>query len=389
MIGPPRIGVIGASGVVGRAAVGALRGLGLTSLRLGSRRPEMIAEIAAADLSGQTEVIRVDADDPLSAERFCDRCDVVLNCAGPSYLILDRIASAALAVGADYVDVAGDESIYAQLATVDLVRVGRTVVLSAGMLPGLSGVIPRWLMGQLPGQATGGRLRAWTGGMERCSHTVATDLVLSLAGCAGEDAGRRTGRAYGESRAAWRDGRRVAGVLRTEDNVDLPFFPQPVTVHPLLTSEAERLAAGTGLSELSWFTVFPGTAQVRAVLGMLSASPPIDATALANAADRVMRAAALDLSGRAPYFLMVFSFEGPAGDQAAVLRTSDSYGLTATVGALASAALLAGDVPAGLHYAADVLDPAALVAGVRQCAPGTALELFDCGATTTAEVGAL
>ncbi|MYS56904.1 epimerase, partial [Streptomyces sp. SID6013] len=67
-------------------------------------------------------------------------------------------------------------------------------VLSAGALPGLSGLLPRWLARQ--GLDSAATLTAYCGGLETCSPTVAHDLMLSLS------SGGADGAAYGEPLAA-------------------------------------------------------------------------------------------------------------------------------------------------------------------------------------------
>ncbi|MDH6577690.1 saccharopine dehydrogenase NADP-binding domain-containing protein [Kitasatospora sp. MAP5-34] len=370
------VGVLGGSGVVGRAAAGALRELGVERLRLGGRRLEAVAAVAAGLPGGPAQALAVDLDDRESLAAFCAGCAVVLNCAGPSYQVRGRVALAALAAGADYVDVAGDDPAHEQLHGVDLAGLGRSAVLSAGMLPGLSGLLPRWLAGQQPGGA--GRLTVWTGGLDRCSPTVAADLVLSLGG-------DRAGAAvpFGESLAAWRHGRRVSRALCAQDAAELPYFPAAVSLQPYLSTEAERLARALGLDELDWFNVFPGR-HVRELLAALTGGR----VQLGDAADRLVRAAELDLTGRRPYYRMVFALESPSGAATAVLGTGDSYRLTAAVGALAVAATLAGDVPAGLHYAAEVLDPGETVRRVT-ATPGVTLDVSHDPVELDAVVGAL
>ncbi|GAA2136233.1 saccharopine dehydrogenase NADP-binding domain-containing protein [Kitasatospora kazusensis] len=374
MTGRRPVGVLGGSGVVGRAAAAALRGLGVGPLRLGGRRPEAVAAAAAALPGGPAEAVVVDLADAGSLAAFCAGCSTVLNCAGPSYQVKGRVALAALAAGADYVDVAGDDPAYEQLRGAGLATLGRSAVLSAGLLPGLSGLLPRWLAGQRPGE--GGRLTVWAGGLERCSRTVAADLVLSLGGGPAEPP-------FGEPLAAWRDGRRAGRALRAEDAAQLPYFPGEVALQPYLSTEAERLAVALGLAGLDWYNVFPGR-RVRAVLASLAGGrAPLD-----DAAGRLVRAAELDLTGRRPYYRMVFALDSPAGAVTAVLGTGDSYRVTAAVGALAVAATLAGEVPAGLHYAAEVLDPGAAVRRIA-ATPGVTLDVSYGPAELTDVVGAL
>lgn len=138
MSGP--IGVLGATGVVGGAVVEMLRESGLDDLRLGARR---------AVAGGRVHV--VDAQDPDSLAQFCAGVSVVVNCAGPSYVLLDTVARAAHRACADYVDVS-DGPAYHLLHGDD--RGERTSVLSAGMLPGLSTSCQErslpWASGRVP-----------------------------------------------------------------------------------------------------------------------------------------------------------------------------------------------------------------------------------------------
>ncbi|MGM0353113.1 saccharopine dehydrogenase NADP-binding domain-containing protein, partial [Streptomyces sp. ECR3] len=145
----PVIGVLGASGAVGRAAVHALRALGHTGLRLGGRTPSALCAVAQEEPGRYDETVWADADAPQGLRAFTEGCHTVLNCAGPTYRLRATVASAALAAGAHCVDVAGDDPAAEDLSKDgDPARDGRTVVLSAGALPGLSSLLPRWLAGQ-------------------------------------------------------------------------------------------------------------------------------------------------------------------------------------------------------------------------------------------------
>ncbi|WP_329130614.1 saccharopine dehydrogenase NADP-binding domain-containing protein [Streptomyces sp. NBC_00670] len=356
----PVIGVLGASGAVGRAAVHALRALGHTGLRLGGRTPSALCAVAQEEPGSHDETVWADADAPQGLRAFTEGCDIVLNCAGPTYRLRATVASAALAAGAHCVDVAGDDPAAEDLSKDgDPARDGRTVVLSAGALPGLSSLLPRWLAGQ--GLDTVSALTAHCGGLESCTPTVARDLMLSLT------SGGADGAAYGEALAAVRDGRRVPRALRTAEDTEHAVFPGRVAVQPYLSGESERLAHALGLDRLDWYNVHPGPA-VRALLGRLPASLAAgeDPAALA---DRLLLAADLDLAGRTPYYVMDFLLSGTASGRPATagltLRTASSYRLTAAVGALAVDAVLRGAVPPGVHFACDVLDPDTVVRHLR------------------------
>ncbi|MFE0073450.1 saccharopine dehydrogenase [Nonomuraea sp. NPDC059023] len=307
------IGVLGASGAVGRTVAALLDD---HEVRRGSR-------------SGGT-----DAFDPDALAAFCAGCRVVVNCAGPSHRLGDRVARAAFAAGADYVDAAGDDPLHDLLTRSG--TAGRTAFVSAGMLPGLSGLLPRLLAE--PGTAA--RLDVFTGGRDRLTPAAAEDVLLSGG--------------YGEALAAWRGGVRVSRALSPAEQVELPYFPERVNLHPYLTTEAERVARRLGVGESRWYTV---TSRERVL-----------ALAQGSAAD-LERAAALELAGRTPYYVMLFQgSDAQGGIRTLALRTTDTSALTAAVAAHAARTVLAGGPGPGTHYAADVLDPAAVLSAIAPVA---------------------
>src|SRR5713101_3338745 len=144
----PLISILGAYGVVGRSAARLLHRWGVGRLRLGGRHVELARRLADEDLGGEADAQEVDAYQSEQVRDFCAGCRVVVNCAGPSFRILDRVAVAAFGAGADYVDPGGDAPVYGRLIADEWTRAGRTALLTAGMMPGLSGLLPRWLAGQ-------------------------------------------------------------------------------------------------------------------------------------------------------------------------------------------------------------------------------------------------
>ncbi|GAB3456756.1 saccharopine dehydrogenase NADP-binding domain-containing protein [Streptomonospora sediminis] len=343
------IGIVGASGAVGAAAARRLHSLGHTRLRLGGRRMEPLAELAG-ELGPGAAAVRADADSPESVAAFSAGCTVVLNCAGPSYRILDRVAAAARSAGADYVDVTGDTPTHQRISAAEPAP-GSAAVLSAGVLPGLSALLPRWFAGTRGLEG----LRAYAGGLERCTEAAAGDLLLSLPGAADSAA------VFGAALAAWRDGAVAPRALRAADGARAPHFPGPAFVQPFLTEEARRLAADLGLRDLEWYNVHPGE-RTRAVLTSAAGRPGRDPL---EAAARLRRAADLDLAGHTPYYQLVYHLTAPGPrHHTLVARFSDSYRTTGHVGALATDAAARGLVPRGVHHAADVLDPAAVVAAL-------------------------
>ena len=93
-----RIGIIGASGAVGRVVTNVLAQTEGVTLVLGGRHPLPDLQAAAGERGrARIETTAVDVLDAKALDRFANGLSVVVNCAGPSYMIGDRIARVALA----------------------------------------------------------------------------------------------------------------------------------------------------------------------------------------------------------------------------------------------------------------------------------------------------
>jgi hypothetical protein len=267
------------------------------------------------------------------------------------------VARAARATNAHYVDGGGDDPVY------DLLMGDgdeQAAVLSAGMLPGLTGLLPRALAASELDEPS--RMTGYVGGRDRFTFTAATDYLASLQN------------GFGRSSAVWRNGQRVERALTPLVDAQLPFFPEPVAAYPYLSTEMERLARRLRLAELTFFNVFPSS-HVRATLNELASAEPI------TNAGALVAASELDLFGREPYQRLVFQLDGSGHDQAdaptMVLSGRSASQLTGAMVALAAVAVLEGRVPPGVHFAADVLDPAWGVARLREAGAVLALDVFN------------
>jgi hypothetical protein len=332
------VGVLGGHGDVGKAAVRMLLEAGFAAVRIGGRHPRWTGEPA----DGEVSLWRADYADPESLHSFAVGCDAVLNCAGPSFRIAERVAAAAARAGAHYVDAGGDDPLHAALDASRYAVTGQCAVLSAGLQPGLTGLYPRWVAAQVPGLR---RLALYVAVLDEFTETAAADFVY--------------GTAAGLTRPSmtWRNGapRRASGP--GPGPVRLPFLPQePAAVLAGLSTESERTAAAIGLEHGDFCTVLTGD-QVAGVFSRIRALPADEAVAALCLASR------LDLAGRSPLVLLLAEAVGETAKTMA-LRAGRAADLAGAVAALATRAVADGGVPAGVHYAADVLDPGPTLAAL-------------------------
>jgi hypothetical protein len=353
------IGVLGGSGTVGRVAVERLAEWNVGPLRIGGRDLDRAATCASA--SGvRAEPFRVDLDDAAELRAFCAGCDIVINCAGPSYRVLDRVARAALEAGAHYVDAAGDLVAIDALTAGEPARLGdRAAVFSAGLMPGLSGLLPRVLAAAGPLD----RLDVYVGGAAAIGPLSAVDALLTR------------GPRFGAALAAWRGGEVVPGTLKPLRSVTLPGFRGQVHAWPFLSTEMSRLAAELSVGELRNYTVYVTEAIPRA----LAEAWADDKAALDEHVPAVVAAADTDLAATGPYYTMLFQAVPrdpvPGRPRRLLMQTPDSYALSGVVAALTARELREGTIPHGTHLASDVLSPSRTLTALRDDPLVTGVEL--------------
>lgn len=362
------IGIVGATGDVGAHVVKVLRGWGIGRLRLGGRNVSAAAK--SDDLGPDVEHQTVDFLDDGSLARFVDGCRIVVNCAGPSSLVADRVVRAARRVGADYVDSAGDDALHGVLDPADFTA--HTAVLSAGLRPGLTALLPLWAARQEFDSVVG--LEAYCGVRDLFTRVAAADY---LHGSEDQTA---------QPLAAWRNGRRPR-VLTRRTEMSLPYFPAEVTALPILSTESERLAQTLGLASGDWYAVVSGE-HVGAAFDRVRTLDREDAIAT------LCRASRLDLAGRDPHVVLLTQLDGMAGGErrtrTVVLRGNGNGAVTGAMTALTVLAVDRREVPAGRHYAAEVLDPAVTLSRLTETGAAN-VSVLDAGINelTVVEEGAL
>lgn len=345
MAGEPTVGLLGGSGAVGRGVLRALAGT--VRLRVGGRGRKRAERALAEEADGHGEIHVVDPQDGDALARFCDGCDVVVNCAGPSCRLLDAVALAALAAGAHYVDPGGDDPLHRRIVHHDWR--GRSAVVSAGMLPGLSGLLPLDLVGEFDSID---RVTGYAGGIERFSPAGAEDFLASLSN------------GFGWGGMCVRAGDLRPSAAPHPDPVRLPLSRTPAEARPYVSSEFLRLCRRLAVDG-DWYNVFPGRHTVdflrRFQAGQAGGGPPetVDAGVDAAAVAGLIGASALDVAGRSPEQLLVIEATGLRSGRPAVrsiaVRAGSGAALTGGVAACAVLAVLEGAIPDGVHHAADIL----------------------------------
>jgi hypothetical protein len=345
--------LFGGTGAVGRGCLDVLIRRADVSLTIAGRDESRLREVAStAQALGDVEIARLDATDAAAVAGVVSRCDVVINCAGPSQRFSAQVAGAAIAAGVPYVDPGGDHALLDRLAAAGA---GVPVVLQAGVQPGLSGLLLRVLA-----QGRTDRIdavTAWCGGLQPLTPASVQEYLASLYD------------AHGHPGAALHDG----AILRVGHDECEPapaqYFSDSATVHPNLDAETVAVAAQLGIGNVSWLNVFDGVHTMRA-MRLLALDDEREADLGA-----VLAAAKLDLFGRQPYFAIVATAHGGAGSTTVAFTCPDSYRITGAT--VAFVAQHVADQPVGVRPFWSVVDPQRALEFLTQVVPEAKVSSAD------------
>jgi NAD(P)H-binding len=337
MSATPPVAVIGANGAVGRAAVAELAQRGVTPLRLGMRDPSHRSHTAAYSWPESGQLCAVNVLDPYSLAHFMRNTRCVVNAAGPQSVLGQRVLHMALELGLDVVDIGAgsalEHSLYAPVRA----------VLDCGMVPGLSGALPRWIAAQWRGQGKAPKaLRLLVGGRDKLLPTAAYDMVVAV-----------------EQR------RSAATAVKQTSSIQVPR-PQASDVASFACSidhvvgyddaELEQLRQELAPCVVAAWAVYPGAASRQTLLKSTAQIEP------ALAAQQVAAASAADCAGHATFQQLqvdawseIVATERDAPCDRLMLRCTDTSALCGAALAVAVMQVLSGKLPIGLHLGAEVL----------------------------------
>lgn len=238
------IGILGVSGRVGRAAVKTLLPLREYKLILGSRNQEKTRKVFP-ELETGVDCRPVDIYNKDLLEDFCRRCDLVVNCAGPSRQILDRVAAAAIEQGAHYVDVSGDERLYKQLMkrNREIKEKKLSVIISAGVYPGLSELFPAYVAEKYFEDLD--LLELFFAGQGEFSLNAAYDIVCSIQDNTG------LGMTYCENGEA----KKITTAFHS--SYLLPRPAGKLDTYPILNQEFKQLANRYNIKSAYFYNTYP------------------------------------------------------------------------------------------------------------------------------------
>ncbi|EEJ5313237.1 hypothetical protein GQ117_001257 [Salmonella enterica] len=341
------IGILGGNGAVGQQVVRLLHKWNIGEMRIGVRSKD----VHTRELKEPSVYYKfVDIEDAQSLSSFVDGCEMLINCAGPSKYTSVPALKAALHGKIHYIDAGGEQCI-SMLA--DCTSKQYSLIFSAGALPGISGLLPRWLAQRFIRPVS---LKFYCGILDRFTLSGAEDFLDGIY-C-------REGNASSLSK------------FRGKPEIVLPFFPRPVTLAAYHDGETSGVQNSLGLENAEFYIARDGKYVNRALLQMSSSSRIESVRTLCEAAN-------LDLSGLTPYILYLLQMDGIRHDNqlksyTLMLKGAGVSAMTGSMVASVTMSLLRRDIENRIGLAAEVCNPDPIIDGLNDPHTGNYLQVLDC-----------
>lgn len=274
---------------------------------------------------------------------------LVIACIGPSGLVGDRVARACCDIGVPLIDAGGYDPLLTALQLHQRSNpVEVPLIISVGLMPGLTGLFPKYVVEQTADGQTPERLDMYCVARDAWTYNSAWDIVHSL-GDFGQDRGL----------ALIRDGQhQKVGLFKAGRKVDFGAPVGRVTTLLMPSEELARLARQLRIPEVRAYGSNVGP---RAAISCLRAKLLGDFRTperIHSAAQRLAKASARDLQKLPPAYALKVEVTYPdARIESASLTITDTYRATGVSIAIAACCLLQGRAIANgvqmLHEAMD------------------------------------
>lgn len=321
-----QIGIIGARGVVGQTVAQYLEQR-YRVLKGGRTIPK------AAETWQQVDIYQAD-----SLKAFCDRCEVIVNAAGPTYQIEDRIAKMAALCGAKYVDVFGGGKLERLLTPTK----GKNII-GAGCVPGLSGILLRYLAEHMDPKD---HLRIFHGGEECGGLAACKDILLSSV------------EKYGTPDKILKD-YQLCDVKSNGSIFEyMDGFQAPVSSSAFFTEEDWKVKACYALANLEDYQVYANTDSRELIAkGCMQFTFASNDNTRDDICREIVAKQQELLRGKSSWFAMRTTAQGDTGTRGVIVAAEDSSVITGLVAGLCAESLLEEGDWNGTKWAFQCLEP--------------------------------
>lgn len=289
------------------------------------------------------EYIRVDISDSQQIKMFCKKCDVVINCAGASYLNGERVARIATDLRVPYIDPSGEAFLEDRL---DDIKDNNIFVLSSGYFPGMSGLLMRHICESFDIPET---ILGLSVSDEIPSKSAIEDFILTnLSG-------------FGVAHSYYNN-----GIIQRDENERLEKIRgKDYHFQNYLTVETERVAKKYSLQKANWYNSSFGD-EIIQKLQTAVIQYKLGKEAYKNILQDVIDIFCSNMKNREQFSYTKIEGQGVRGNNRVKMisevSSNCSSEISAIIAAYAAKTVLSSHLKNGIYYAMDIIKMKELMA---------------------------
>lgn len=321
------IGVLGATGTVGKLLCNMLHKMHFEVIMGGRRLTNSMTERC------------VDIYDEASLKAFMSEVDVVVNCAGPTFLMGDYILKQALKLKKDYVDAFGWTN-----KKIEKNEIASCIVLNNGCLPGLAGVLMKYML-----TTDTKAIHIWTGGREQGGYAALGDILLSsISGFGKPDCMIKDYQVIKARRDIAEEGDTFA---------QIPNMPEKVNIQKFLSDETVKFSRIYNVPNMIEYKVYPDVTVKNHLLEGCFKCMRAESPAKYKEIFKTLLPKVITINeGKASWFSMNIEAVDQENSRLLYLTAKDSSIITATMLAHTTSVLATQKLIPGIYWPFEILD---------------------------------
>lgn len=175
--------ILGGTGKVGKTVIDYLLKHSQCQIRVVTRNTQLSLD------NNRLTSLQFDALDKKLLSHHCKQADLVISCIGPSQIVGSTVADICYQTGTPYIDAGGYDPLLKHLSQLVMAKPSTVpLIINAGLLPGLSGVYPNYLITHYSDKQPIENLEVCYAGRDAWSYNSAWDIIVGL-GDFGENRG--------------------------------------------------------------------------------------------------------------------------------------------------------------------------------------------------------
>lgn len=330
-----QIGILGVSGEIGKRTLNILK---KEYNILGSYRTR----------EQQTEkncrFIKLDIDNEVALADFCQQSDVLINCAGASYVNGEKIAKIAAQLQVPFVDPSGESFLEEKI---DSVKNQNIFVLSSGYFPGMTGLLMRFLCQSFdaPHELCGLSIAE-----EIPSRSAIEDFILT------NIAGFGVALNYFENERLQRDDTEKFEIIKNKEYTFQNYY----------TVELDRLVKAFHLKKANWYNhSFGNNITQKMQKAVIIFGQKGRSEEYTEVIDEIIEIFAKNSKNKSPFSFMRLQTKGISSNKKILkkieIKSKYSSEISAVIAAYTAKTILDTDLKNGIYYAMDVIDASSLL----------------------------